>query len=122
MESMLEAAGLSPRSRGADAWTCVLSAGGRRVSLAARRTPNWLVLETEPLAPAPAAERRAEVHRALLAANRQLPLVRFAIGPAGEPHLRAELPTASLQAPEVAAVADSLRAGLARLDALLAQK
>lgn len=115
---MLAHAGLSPKPAGDGVWTCVL-AGPRPVAATARATPNWIVLETAPLAPAPAPARAPSVHRALLRANEDLRFARFAIAPSGEPVLRAELPRASLQPGEVAAVVASLIEGLSRLDALL---
>jgi hypothetical protein len=112
---MLAEAGLSPEPDGEDL-RCTIAVGGRTTTLRARRTPNWIVLETLPLAPT---GDSAALHRALLRANRDVPLARFALSDSGEVTIRAELPTASLQAAEVRAVVDSFRTALSRLDALL---
>lgn len=112
------AAGLAPRPEGDGRWTCTLETPGRRVPVYARRTPNWLVLETGSLAAPPGAERRAALHRGLLHANRDLSLARFALTETGQPVLRAELPTGNLQPAEVVAAVEALRKGIACLDAL----
>jgi len=80
-----------------------LSARGQVWEVRARRTSNWLVLEAGPLPAAP--------HDVLLRANRTLGLARYALQ--GDRILvLADLPTTSLDPPEVAAAIAAIGAAL----------
>lgn len=70
-------------------------------------TENWVVLSVLPVEIAPAYSLVGLPH-ALLAYNRKIPLAKFALGDEDEVVLCAELPTESLDEPELMGTIDTL--------------
>ena len=73
---------------------------GDDVAFFLRNTTNWILLKIVP-AIHPSAQRPYDIARRLLAVNRDIRLAKFAYEDDGDVALAAELPTESLDAPEL---------------------
>lgn len=75
---------------------------------------NWVMLSVLDVKIAPA-YALAGLHHALLSFNRKIPLAKFALDTSGEVVLCAELPTESLDEPELMGAIDALLGALEKL-------
>lgn len=91
-----------------DSTLMIFRSPGDDVRFFLRRTPNWIMLKIVP-AIDPAAFRPSDIARRLLAVNRDIRLAKFAYEEDGDIALAAELPTESLDPPELRDAIERMR-------------
>lgn len=112
--TILAGLGWQPRVLGEKTWRCTLSTGVGIVRLVVRHAGAWLYLsilpffEPDSIKPWGGGRYPAGFLGRLLAVNRNLTLVKFALDDDGDVVLRTELPTESLQRRELETAATLL--------------
>lgn len=111
---ILAGLGWEPRILGNRTWRCTIQTAAGRVRLVVRYAGEWLYLsilpffEGDDIKPWGAGKYPSGFLGRLLAVNRNLTLVKFALDDEGDIVLRADLPTESLQKSEIETAATLL--------------